>query len=1074
MRKPIFSLLPLTAALTLLFGSSAMATLRRVILFQPSSGAALSLYLPTTGETISLDGTENMANAIVADVDADGRENDIVYSGPSGGIRWYSIPADANWHAENDHAVSNTNGACVPLAVLCTGTNGTGRRVIYRFTPTGIAYSIAPSGADRRTLVRMDRAYAVDATAKGYKGELLWSVSGSNMRFRTGPTGTDKIAPRADWVPIGGGRIVPNQLGMTMAFLATKDVTPRVYVCNRDWGFTRVDGTTWSWATNAGSLVTGDVDGDGLDELVYEASSSDPLRWYSAPNSGSAWSSNGAVTVDAVKCGWNLRGVGYVDITVSGTTPPPGPPPPTPTPVQVTKISELGGIADGTLVTVDPKPRTKLVRELDASLKAVTTGYFIEEPDRSAGIRVAGTTSAAEGQSVAVTGTLTTNKGERVIMASGQVVGQQGTAVAPLQTTVSALKTAAAMTGLLITASGAIPTTGNGTGWFTLNDPSNPTSIKVYCADSSYSMGNVTVAGCVGAEKDASNVTIPVLRVEKSADVTPITSPPPPPPSNAKFTMWTEGPMKKVFKTDTSAAATSSTIKAARNEHEVLQLALRSTTNALQSVTVAPTDLVGPGGGRIPVSSMAVYIPGYVYLSSLGKYYPDPLPPYRGPFNVALNETQPIWIDIYVPKTASPGDYAGTVVVSTSNGGSVTYPYTLHVYNFALPDDWKCQTAFYLSFGDIAPQEHVTSGSSQHYTLGRAYYDFMLKRGVSATNFPDDIRSNVLSSSADPYFRDVRMSANAVPYSSNSSTQASILNKYSSFGILGKGYFYPVDEPGTMDMIDQIRSVADYEHSINPGAQIMAPFADDPTDSSKPAWSSGASYAVNTIVKHAENHGRYYKSYLYRCKVAHTASSATEPNKGSNWKTYWSKETGVSTLVGYCDIFCPIIDFYDEWAPALEARRQAGDKIWTYICLDPGGPRPNYHTERLPIETRIITWLNYNCGATGLLYWRVNDWKNTSPDPYQDPVCAYGLYGEGVLLYPGYPVGVSGPVSSIRFEILRESLEDYQYLWLLEQKLGRNAVLGYVDQLVTNWETYTKDINLLDSVRDQIARQIEN
>jgi hypothetical protein len=39
-----------------------------------------------------------------------------------------------------------------------------------------------------------------------------------------------------------------------------------------------------------------------------------------------------------------------------------------------------------------------------------------------------------------------------------------------------------------------------------------------------------------------------------------------------------------------------------------------------------------------------------------------------------------------------------------------------------------------------------------------------------------------------------------------------------------------------------------------------------------------------------------------------------------------------------------------------------------------------------------------------------------------------GFYGDGSLLYPGKKVGIDGPVSSLRLEVLRDGLEAFDYL----------------------------------------------
>lgn len=127
----------------------------------------------------------------------------------------------------------------------------------------------------------------------------------------------------------------------------------------------------------------------------------------------------------------------------------------------------------------------------------------------------------------------------------------------------------------------------------------------------------------------------------------------------------------------------------------------------------------------------------------------------------------------------------------------------------------------------------------------------------------------------------------------------------------------------------------------------------------------------------------------------------------------------------------------------------------------------------------MLLWQNYLYQVSGLLYWCTNYWDATagSKEPWVDQATIKNinpwLYGDGSLLYPGKKVGIEGPVSSVRLEIIRDGLEDYKYLWLLEQKAGRESVLQYVRKLAKSWTEYTHDPAEFARVRDEIARQIE-
>ena len=72
-----------------------------------------------------------------------------------------------------------------------------------------------------------------------------------------------------------------------------------------------------------------------------------------------------------------------------------------------------------------------------------------------------------------------------------------------------------------------------------------------------------------------------------------------------------------------------------------------------------------------------------------------------------------------------------------------------------------------------------------------------------------------------------------------------------------------------------------------------------------------------------------------------------------------------------------------------------------------------------------------------MLYWDVVHWQELPDcDPFKG--LQYGSFGsgEGILLYPGYNYGVKTPISSIRLENIFQGQEDYEYLYLLDQRLS--------------------------------------
>jgi hypothetical protein len=86
------------------------------------------------------------------------------------------------------------------------------------------------------------------------------------------------------------------------------------------------------------------------------------------------------------------------------------------------------------------------------------------------------------------------------------------------------------------------------------------------------------------------------------------------------------------------------------------------------------------------------------------KYYPDiavPLDVVRE-FDVAAGSNQSVWVDVYVPRDAPPGRYAGAARVSADGAPPRDVPVELTVRPFALPDVPAAKTMLYLGDDDLA------------------------------------------------------------------------------------------------------------------------------------------------------------------------------------------------------------------------------------------------------------------------------------------------------------------------------------------------------------------------------------
>ena len=168
---------------------------------------------------------------------------------------------------------------------------------------------------------------------------------------------------------------------------------------------------------------------------------------------------------------------------------------------------------------------------------------------------------------------------------------------------------------------------------------------------------------------------------------------------------------------------------------------------------------------------------------------------------------------------------------------------------------------------------------------------------------------------------------------------------------------------------------------------------------------------------------------------------------------------------------------YDH-SPALDAQAlQDGDELWSYNALVQDDYSPKWLIDFAPINFRIQPgFISQSLNLTGMLYWRVDKW---SSDPWNQ-VNNAGSYssnnypGEGMLVYPGYQVGINGVAPSMRLKWLRDGVEDYEYVQMLKLAGHASDALGLAASVGPDWRNWTRDVNKLLSVRAQIGQEIDS
>lgn len=162
--------------------------------------------------------------------------------------------------------------------------------------------------------------------------------------------------------------------------------------------------------------------------------------------------------------------------------------------------------------------------------------------------------------------------------------------------------------------------------------------------------------------------------------------------------------------------------------------------------------------------------------------------------------------------------------------------------------------------------------------------------------------------------------------------------------------------------------------------------------------------------------------------------------------------------------------------PAVRARiLAAGGRFWSYQALVQGRRTPSWELDFPVTHYRVLGgFLNASQGVTGLLYWGVDEWQR---DPWTDPTyrytdsCCYP--GDGTLVYPGGPAGIVGVVPSIRLAMVRDGMDDYDYVALLRAQ-GRGAEAAQaIAPAAQSWWSWSSDGRVLAAVRHHLGDLLE-
>jgi uncharacterized protein (TIGR03382 family) len=483
--------------------------------------------------------------------------------------------------------------------------------------------------------------------------------------------------------------------------------------------------------------------------------------------------------------------------------------------------------------------------------------------------------------------------------------------------------------------------------------------------------------------------------------------------------VWVAPATEKVRPTTQPRPVTEARVASARNEFEAFQVVV---TGPATNVSARVSALEGPG--RLDdVKLYRVDLMNVTSSSSLdggtGRW-PDALVPdvddvvgekrNAFPFGVPAGESRAIWVEVRVPPDAAPGTYFGNVTV-TSAEGEANIPVVFTVWDITLPATSSLRTFFGLGYGTIN-RAHGTTGDSDAQLRAR-YGAFGLDHRISVSGIWDDGAHTDMGHFDRFYKPLVEGSAQTrlpgAKWTTVKYVGSRSVDQYKRWAqkARAEGWFdalfdYTCDEPPLTCAWSEINSRTNTVHAADPEMKTLV------TTQIWEADAHGVSSGIDIIVpvvnwmddkpgsEHAGNNRSKYDGFL----------------GSSPQKELWLYQSCMSHGCG------GTVNF---------GSPTASDQYYTGW--------PTYMIDASAVRNRAMEWISFLENATGELYWEssfayasrgINAWTSQWD---------FSGNGDGTLFYPGTPGKIGGtthiPVASIRLKMIREGMEDYEYLKIL-------------------------------------------
>ena len=401
------------------------------------------------------------------------------------------------------------------------------------------------------------------------------------------------------------------------------------------------------------------------------------------------------------------------------------------------------------------------------------------------------------------------------------------------------------------------------------------------------------------------------------------------------------------------------------------------------------------------------------------------------------------WLSVDIPTSAESGDYSGKINVLVSGEKTIAFNINIQVVDYFLPkssawnfhlDLWQFPTKVADRFNENHPSKTIEYWSEEHFALLKREYTILADMGQKVITA--HIKEGALGSSS--MIKWIRKPNGLWEYD------------YSNFDKY-------VDSLTAWGISEQISC-----HSPVGWNSDVIPFWDESDKSwmklSAPVGSD--TYAecwdhfLTDFRRHLNHRAWFNRSVLYLDEVGTEELREVIQLIKHNHPEWKIGMAGFHTPSDFVD--SNVYDMSLMIGIDGNPGRNVSDKISTfYTSCNPPSPNNFVVGDARPLENIWMGWHAHHMNYNGYLRWAFDNWKND--DPYEQRTGGH-TSGDFALSYRSSNERDMEICSSLRLELMREGIEDFEKINILKMRLEESGsssdILAY-KRLMNKIEAFT-------------------